>query len=278
MPINFFQNIKSCFTYDSVKEQDTLLQGVKNEHVEGVYIFTCKNLISKQSLFNDGLPSVILMPNKTDKVLLKEEKDDIILNSVWLCYGVIKNIYWQIPEEIDYILVIRFKPASFNSIFNISPSVFSSKPICNLTEVVNEKWQQVFNDMYEKELLLDRLSFLDNILSSYKVESNFPFILNIATQYIEDRKGNTTIVDVLFQLGKGVNSRWLHRNFVKYIGISPKKYISLQRFIYSYNRLKTNKVKDFSDVPLITGYYDYNHFSKDFKHYIGTTPTQYSWE
>ena len=278
MPINFFQNIKSCFTYDSVKEQDTLLQVVKNEHVEGVYIFTCENLISKQSLFNDGLPSVILMPNKTDKVLLKEEKDDIILNSVWLCYGVIKNIYWQIPEEIEHILVIRFKPASFNSIFNISPTVFSSKPICNLTDVVNEKWQQVFNDMYEKELLLDRLSFLDNILSSYKVESNFPFILNIATQYIEDRKGNATIADVLFQLGKGVNSRWLHRNFVKYIGISPKKYISLQRFIYSYNKFKTNKVKDFYDVPLITGYYDYNHFSKDFKHYIGTTPTQYTWE
>lgn len=279
MPINFLQNIKSLsLTSGSIGTHNIVCGGLKSEHIAGAYIFTCKNLNSSQPLFNDGIPSVILMSRKSDKVILKGQTEDIVLNSAWMCCGVIKNTHWAIPRELEHILVVRFKPASFYSLFDVSPSVFLSRPICNLTDIISEKWNQVFNEMYEKETMCERISFLDDALSLHKTCHNFPYILNIATQYIEDQKGDTSVAEVLPQLGKGVNSKWLHRNFVKYIGIPPKKYISLQRFIYSYNECKLSKTKDLAGLILISGYYDYNHFVKDFKRYIGIAPSHYSWD
>ena len=137
---------------------------------------------------------------------------------------------------------------------------------------------QAFDKMYEKKTISERIFFLDKALSSFQPNDCFPHILSMAIEYIEDKKGNTTVSEVLNQLGKKINSKWLHRNFVKYIGISPKRYILLQRFIYTYGQCEKSKSEDLFDIAMLSGYYDYNHFFKDFKRYIGIAPSQYTWE
>ncbi len=280
MPINFLQKIKLSVSPKpkSVKGQDILYKQLNNEHILDVYMFPCKDLKSNQPLFNDGLPSVIFMPRKSDTVHLRNKGETIKFNSAWVCCGVIKNTYWEVPKDLEYILVLRFKPSSFYSLFNVSPTVFHSNPICNLEDIVSENWMQVFDKMYEKKTIAEKISFLDKTLSSFQTNDCFPHILSEAIEYIEDKKGNTTVSDVLNQLGTRVNSKWLHRNFVKYIGISPKRYISLQRFIYTYGQYEKGKSEGLFDVALLSGYYDYNHFFKDFKRYIGIAPSQYAWE
>lgn len=250
---------------------------LKTEHVFGAYVFPCKDLKSNQPLFNDGLPSLIFMPRKSDTVHLKEKEKMVKFSSAWVCCGVIKNTYWEVPEGLEYILVLRFKPSSFYSIFNIDPSVFHSKPIRNLEDIIDESWMQVFDKMYERKTLSEKISFLDVALSKCQTNNSFPHILSVALEYIEEKRGNTTVSDVLHRLGKRVNPKWLYRNFVKYVGISPKKYISLQRFIYTYVEYEKNKSEDLFDAAMLSGYYDYNHFFKDFKSYIGIAPSQYAW-
>lgn len=277
MPINFLQNIKVS---DSLKLNPIADQGVQRfdlvtEHIRDAYIFSCSGLRGNQPLFNDGCPSLIFMPQKSDVVLLTEKGETRKVNFAWICCGVIKNTYWEIPNDLEYILVIRFQPSSFYSLFNVRPSVFFSKPICNLEDIAGEKWMQIFNKMYEEKTWTEQLSFLDDVFSLFQTNHSCPHILNAATNYIEDKRGNATVSDVLQHLGKGVNAKWLHRNFVKYIGISPKRYISLQRFIYTYRQYKISKSEGFLDVILPSGYYDYNHFLKDFKRYIGIAPSKH---
>lgn len=280
MPINFLQNIKMSMSPKSelITEEEVLYEQLQTENILGIYVFSCRDLKPSQSLFNDGLPSLIFMPQKSDTVHLRDKGETVRFNSAWVCCGVIKNTCWKVPEGLEYILVLRFKPSSFYSLFNVSPSVFHSNPICNLEDIVSESWMQVFDTMYEKNTISDRISFLDKALSSAQTNDCFPHILSEAIEYIEDKKGNTTVLDVLNQLGKRVNSKWLHRNFVKYIGISPKRYILLQRFIYTYGQYEKGKSEDLFDAALLSGYYDYNHFFKDFKRYIGIAPSQYTWE
>lgn len=181
------------------------------------------------------------------------------------------------PSALEYILVLRFDPAYFYSFFNVSPSVFLANPICRLEDVLHDEWLPMFGRMYEKHTLSDKISFLRDRLSLTDAADSLSPMLNIALEYIHAQRGNTNVVDVLQHLGTGVNTKWLHRNFVKYLGIAPKKYISLQRFIFTYQAYKASKSKDLSDVALSAGYYDYNHFLKDFKQYIGIAPTRYSW-
>lgn len=279
MPLVFLQKIKSVVSPKSkvIRRKDVVYRQLKNEHVFGAYVFPCKDLKSNQPLFNDGLPSLIFTPRKSDNVHLKIEGEAVKFKSAWVCCGVIKDTHWEVPKDLEYILVLRFKPSSFYSIFNIAPSVFHSKPIRNLEDIVGESWMQVFDKMYERKTIPKKISFLDDAFSKCQSDNSFPHILNVAIEYIESEKGNTTVSDVLHQLGKRVNSKWLYRNFVKYVGISPKKYISLQRFIYTYGDYKENKSDDIFDVALHSGYYDYNHFFKDFKRYIGISPSQYAW-
>ena len=272
MPLNFLQSIKLSGSVgpDLIHEY--------SEHIFDVYRFSCHDLNSSQVLFNDGIPSIIFTPQKSDFVYLEEKGCVSRYDSVWVCCGIIENTYWNIPTNIDYITVLRFKPASFYSLFNVSPTVFFRRPICSLCDIVNDRWMDIFDQMYEKETLVQRISFLDTAFSSFHTESNFPYVLNMATAYIENEKGNVAVSNVLQRLGKSVNAKWLHRNFMKYIGISPKRYISLQRFIYAYQYCKKSKSNDFFDAALCSGYYDYNHFFKEFKRYTGVGPSQYAWD
>ena len=279
MPINFLQHIKSSVSSKPkpVLGQEEACQAL-NGNVFEAYIFSCKDLKRPQPLFNDGLPSMILMPQKSDTVYLKGNNGTIICNAAWVCCGSIENIYWEVPEGLGDILVLRFKPSCFYSLFHVLPSVFHSKPIHNLEDVVGGQWMAVFDEMYGKNALSERISFLENVFSSLEANSYFPCLLGVAIDYIDEKKGNTTIPEVVNRLGKSVNTKWLQRNFVKYMGIAPKKYISLQRFIYTYGLCDKNNSAALVDVATLSGYYDYNHFLKDFKRYIGMAPSRYPWD
>lgn len=279
MPINFLQNIKTPFLLEtfSTAGQVEFCKEITIDYRLKAYTFSCKDLSPQQALFNDGIPSLIFLPNKSDSVRLNVQGKEIALGATWLCCGVIKNTYWDIPPALEYFMVLRFDPAYFYSFFKISASIFLTNPICRLEDVLHDKWLCIFDGLYEKKTLSDKIYYLRDKLSPAPDANRLPPILNAATEYINAQRGNTNVVDVLRHLGLGVSAKWLHRNFVKYFGIAPKKYISLQRFVFTYQAYKSSESKDLSDIALSAGYYDYNHFLKDFKRYIGIAPTRYPW-
>lgn len=279
MPINFLQNIKSLFPSETIpaKDQSGFCNGIESDYILKAYSFSCKDLGQHEALFNDGIPSLIVLPNRSDSVLLKQKGTTTSLGAAWLCCGVIKNTYWEIPTNTEDISVFRFNPAYFYSILDVSTSIFLTKPVCDLNDVLTEKWISIFDNIFELKTLSEKVLFLEEALSARLVNGYFPPVLNVTIDYINTKRGNTNVVDILDQLGKRVSAKWLHRNFVKYMGISPKKYISLQRFIFTYQAYKSDESKNLADLVLSTGYYDYNHFSKDFKQFTGVAPTLYSW-
>jgi len=279
MPISLLTDIKlsgqPCF--DFTDEIDAASKISFDRHIMAAYVFPCKDLKLNQPLFNDGFPSVIFMPDMADEVSLVKDGQSIRLKSVWVCCGVIKDTQWIIPEELEYILVLRFNPSIFYSTFNVSPSMFASAPVCNFEDLVNESWLRIIDEMYQKDGFEEKVAVMKNALSASEKSSYLPYFLKVAIDHIDQHKGNTTVSDLLAAIGGKVNQRWLQRNFVKYIGMSPKKYISLQRFIYTYGQYNIGESSDLSDAAMISGYYDYNHFQKDFKYYMGITPSRYRW-
>src|SRR5690554_6792610 len=278
MPIKLLKNIKLHTSSRTMKldEKRVLYQSFSNKQL-GVYLFPCEDLKSNQSLFNDGFPSLIFMPRSSDDVILRKKGEVIKLKSAWVCCGVIQDTQWEVPDGLEYIMILRFNPASFYSIFQIDPVIFQANPICDFRGIVDEKWCSVIEEMYQKGSISAKINFLDEVFSSCHLESNLPYYLQATIDYIDEQKGNITVADLLRKLGGRVNHKWLHRNFVKYLGIPPKKYMSLQRFIYAYGHYNPEDPADLFDVALKSGYYDYNHFFKDFKQYLGIAPSQYSW-
>lgn len=85
--------------------------------------------------------------------------------------------------------------------------------------------------------------------------------------------------DGLISVGKlvcetGLSQRHLSRKFQEYVGLSPKEYLRVSRFILSLEHLKKYPVFSLTEVACKSGYYDQAHFIRDYKDYTGYTPGQ----
>ncbi|SDM52847.1 Helix-turn-helix domain-containing protein [Pedobacter steynii] len=72
----------------------------------------------------------------------------------------------------------------------------------------------------------------------------------------------------------GISQRHLSRKFQQYIGLSPKEYLRVSRFIQSLTHLKKHPVLSLTEIACKSGYYDQAHFNRDYKTYTGGTPSE----
>lgn len=70
----------------------------------------------------------------------------------------------------------------------------------------------------------------------------------------------------------GISQRHLARKFQQYIGLSPKEYLRVNRFIKSLQYLKEHQQLSLTEIAHESGYYDQAHFIHDYKTYTGYTP------
>lgn len=70
----------------------------------------------------------------------------------------------------------------------------------------------------------------------------------------------------------GISQRHLSRKFQQCVGLSPKEYLRVYRFIQSLNHLKKYPTLSLTEVGYESGYYDQAHFNRDYKTYTGHSP------
>ncbi|SEM72000.1 AraC-type DNA-binding protein [Lihuaxuella thermophila] len=73
----------------------------------------------------------------------------------------------------------------------------------------------------------------------------------------------------------GYSQRQFERRCAELTGLSPKRLHKIARFNQARLRLMFQPDLDLHECMLEFGYYDYAHFSKDFKLCLGVTPVQY---
>lgn len=72
----------------------------------------------------------------------------------------------------------------------------------------------------------------------------------------------------------GISQRHLSRRFQQYIGLSPKEFLRVSRFVRSLQHLKKFPALSLTDIAYESGYYDQAHFIRDYKIYAGYTPRE----
>lgn len=70
----------------------------------------------------------------------------------------------------------------------------------------------------------------------------------------------------------GISQRQLARKFQQYVGVSPKEYLSVTRFVRALEQLKKYPELSLTQIAYESGYYDQAHFNRDFKNYTGLAP------
>lgn len=70
-----------------------------------------------------------------------------------------------------------------------------------------------------------------------------------------------------------ISDRQLQRKFGEAVGVSPKNFQRISRFETVLKQLLLNQNKDYLTSALEHGYYDQSHFIKEFKEYVGESPS-----
>jgi len=119
-------------------------------------------------------------------------------------------------------------------------------------------------------------------------------MLSIAERFITMRvarlKGRTHPIDQIVQQMVACNvpysldvfidssclsHRQFDRKFLERTGIGPKEFMRVTRFYRAYLMRNKYPNKDWLTVALDSGYYDYQHLTRDYKEFTGMTPKQF---
>ncbi|MDB4918732.1 helix-turn-helix domain-containing protein [Mucilaginibacter sp.] len=268
MPINFFRHI--CTPNDALITRISPPESLR-DFVEGFYLFKTQDLYGRQLFFNDGYPVITLMQHSASKMLINLKGDIINIGNAWVCGGLLKNIYCESSISTEEFFVIRFNPITFFKLFNISENVFKHKPVFDLVEIVTDDFSVFNNDFYSNASIEHKVEVATNFLSQRICATAFPNLLGDLINHIEQGR-SLTVKELAKAFGVRLNYKWLERNFKKHIGVSPKDYLLLRRFLNAYRSLDSLSSKALLQTALEHGYYDDNHLIKDFRSFSGQSP------
>jgi AraC-like DNA-binding protein len=268
MPINFFRHIYN--------PNDTLISRISppenlSDFVEGFYVFKTRDLQNRQLFFNDGYPVIALMQRHTSKIQINLNGDIVYIGNAWVCGGMLKNTYCESSLSTEEFFVIRFKPVAFFKLFNIEANVFRHKPVFDLAEIAPDDFNGFNNDFYSNASIDHKMDAVTKFLSRRIQATEFPALLEDLIDQIQKGQ-NLTVKELAKACGSRVNYKWLERNFKKHIGISPKDYLLLKRFLNTYCSLDSLSTQALLKTALEHGYCDDNHLIKDFRSFSGQSP------
>ena len=83
-------------------------------------------------------------------------------------------------------------------------------------------------------------------------------------------KGQLSVEDLSRKVN--ISQRQLGRRFNQTVGLSPKEFSRVTRFIHSLTHLKKYPSLSLTEIAYESGYYDQAHFIHDYKSYAGLSP------
>ena len=171
------------------------------------------------------------------------------------------------------LIAVRFSALGAYHLFGIS-----MKEIANAEIGLRNIWKDIAKEIEEKIFLAKTTQQRSQIIQRYLqlqlsrngyIDKGIEFCVN----EIKQAKGQIS-VNVLADKA-GISNRQLVRRFDKCIGLSPKEFIRITKFIGSLDRLSYPKGQSLTEIAVDSGYYDQAHFIHDFREFSGMTPTDY---
>lgn len=240
--------------------------------IEGFYVFSKDKGHDTDLIFNDGFPVLVFLQNIDDAVSVTADSGTSKITAAWASAGPVRNVRVKYDSGTAQIFIVRFHPGAFYRLFGLSAQHFRNNPVSPFENIARDNNFNIA-EFYQSKSINEKIEFIQRYIRNHFTKVDTPEILHKILNYIHRQKGRSTVQHVVNDAG--INYKRLERSFTQYVGLLPKEYIQLQRFIHAYVDLVGSEDVNLMEVAVSNGYYDSNHFLKDFKSYTGKTPLQY---
>ncbi len=175
-------------------------------------------------------------------------------------------------------IVVDFTPTGLQTLWQLPVQEFSEQSI-DLTAVIPHEVRELTDQMREAPSTTRRFALLEGFLLRRLARANRANQLRTdgrieaAVDYMQRQPAGINLHQLAYQLNS--SERTFRRRFNKVVGVSPKYYVRMQRFIHTRRRLEQQVKPNWSDLLALTGYCDQAHLINEFRHFTGSSPRLY---
>lgn len=187
--------------------------------------------------------------------------------------GQMKNFMKIEPHGKTGFIAVRFTALGAHHFFGMP-----MKEMANGETGLKSVWKDLAPEIDERihfaQSTAERARIIQHYLKTQLSQNgHVDKAISFAIFEIKRTQGALPIDTLASQIG--MSTRQLVRRFDQRIGVSPKEFARITKFIGALDRLNSSRNKSLTEVALDSGYYDQAHFIHDFREYSGMTPGDY---
>lgn len=170
-------------------------------------------------------------------------------------------------------LAVDFTATGLYTLWPMSVNELSNRAT-EMRQVVGPDVEHLTGQLVNTPGASQRFALLDTyLLRRLRVAKTTDGRLEAAVRYIQQRPGHALIREVAHYLN--CSERTLNRRFTEAVGVSPKLYARMQRFLQTRRWLELHPQRPWHDVVTAYGYYDQSHLIHEFRAFAGQPPQLY---
>ncbi|MGH9908073.1 MAG: helix-turn-helix domain-containing protein [Pyrinomonadaceae bacterium] len=113
----------------------------------------------------------------------------------------------------------------------------------------------------------------EELLGLLSVNGRYDHTVDQGLKLIDANRGQLNVAQLAAHLG--VSTRQLTRRFQQTVGLSPKEFARVSRFLHVVRSLRNREPTTLTETALTCGYYDQSHFNHEFREMAGMSPGEF---
>jgi len=166
-------------------------------------------------------------------------------------------------------IAICFYPGAACRFFNIPMHLLADRTL-SLSDLWNAGSGEIESKLADAFSHKERSAIIQKYLLQELIRNERDQQIAHCLESIRRSAGNIQVSQL--SSDTGLSQRHLSRKFQQIIGLSPKEYLRVCRFIRSLDYLKKYPLLSLTEVAYKSAYYDQAHFNRDYKSFTGHTP------
>lgn len=217
----------------------------------------------------DNTVELILTDQKFERKISNQDQTHILKSHL----SGLKTKWQDIKLEGSPIISIRFKPEKIYHLTHCCASELTNQCLDPI-DVFGQRFEPFQDRLFNKKNTSERINLIEKFFSSIILKDHLKdnTLLQIAKKSIEKSEGNIRIKGLSASLN--ISQKTLENKFKFYLGITPKEYCRLIRFISSVKKYKSTSI-NLTQLAHANYFSDQSHLIKEYYAFTGYSPKMF---
>ncbi|MBC3785652.1 helix-turn-helix domain-containing protein [Spirosoma utsteinense] len=204
-----------------------------------------------------------------------QQQLEVCESTVFGLFGIPMTKYFNGPT---LGIVVDFTPTGLQALWQLPVQELSEQSV-DLTAMITSGIRALTDQMREARTTPQRFALLEGFLLRRLARANrikqwqTDGRIEAAVALMQHQPGQISLNQLAYTLNS--SERTFRRRFTQVVGVSPKYFLRMQRFMHTRRWLKQQSRPNWQDLVTLNGYYDQAHLINEFNYFTGTSPRLY---